>query len=530
MSATSIPSEADRFRDRFSGDGDDEPDFDQQVDWFLQALRLHESSNNYGAKSPHSSASGAYQYIDSTWNNYKGYPEAWMAPPHVQDERARQDVIRFYNQYGSWDKVAIAHFGGPGYVDDDWSKPPAPNNPTGNEFVSSVLSKMEAASNGQLDLPDVQTAGGSGGVQEAPMPMLRRGSSGSDVERLQRWLNDNGYDAGQVDGIFGPKTEAAVERAQDALGVTVDGIVGPQTYGAMGWGTGGDGGTGDSGNIEEEIRKLYGYSAWALDHPEIGPILRQAAEEQWSPQRLQGAISDTDWWQRTSVSVREWEALQGEDPATAERRVERQKVNIQQLASRFGITLSDKRITQIATDAERLGMSQAEIQMALGAEVQFDPEASRQGDLGAFEQAIKEQAASLLVPVSDRWVFDKAQQMVQGLADQDNVQAALVDLAKQRYPHLERQIESGTLSQLAAGFRQEAARIHEIDPSSVDLIEDTKYAEMLNFTDGKEVRPMSITEAQRYLRGLPEFRTTDQANARGSQVVEGLLRTFGELR
>ena len=38
------------------------------------------------------------------------------------------------------------------------------------------------------------------------------------------------YDTGVVDGRFGPKTEAAVKQLQQACGISVDGVVGHQTW------------------------------------------------------------------------------------------------------------------------------------------------------------------------------------------------------------------------------------------------------------------------------------------------------------
>jgi peptidoglycan hydrolase-like protein with peptidoglycan-binding domain len=49
------------------------------------------------------------------------------------------------------------------------------------------------------------------------------------VQALQRRLRALGYRPGPVDGLYGPRTEAAVERLQRDSGISVDGIVGLQT-------------------------------------------------------------------------------------------------------------------------------------------------------------------------------------------------------------------------------------------------------------------------------------------------------------
>lgn len=64
--------------------------------------------------------------------------------------------------------------------------------------------------------------------------LLRRGDRGADVAELQEALYRAGEDAGVADGVFGGMTDSAVRRFQQARGLAVDGIVGPQTRGALG--------------------------------------------------------------------------------------------------------------------------------------------------------------------------------------------------------------------------------------------------------------------------------------------------------
>ncbi|MEQ8841557.1 MAG: peptidoglycan-binding protein [Acidimicrobiales bacterium] len=60
-------------------------------------------------------------------------------------------------------------------------------------------------------------------------PMTR----GDDVTDLQQRLGSLGFDAGWLDGIFGPDTERAVRDFQHNQGVNADGVVGRETVAAL---------------------------------------------------------------------------------------------------------------------------------------------------------------------------------------------------------------------------------------------------------------------------------------------------------
>jgi len=65
--------------------------------------------------------------------------------------------------------------------------------------------------------------------------ILQQGCVGEDVRKVQEYLNflamfiSHDYNCGQADGIFGPKTEAAVIAFQAREGLIDDGKIGPVT-------------------------------------------------------------------------------------------------------------------------------------------------------------------------------------------------------------------------------------------------------------------------------------------------------------
>ncbi|MDR0883269.1 MAG: peptidoglycan-binding protein [Oscillospiraceae bacterium] len=61
-------------------------------------------------------------------------------------------------------------------------------------------------------------------------PPLKNGSRSTYVLILQDMLNTAGYNAGELDGVFGGQTEDALKRYQRARGLTADGKVGCSTW------------------------------------------------------------------------------------------------------------------------------------------------------------------------------------------------------------------------------------------------------------------------------------------------------------
>ncbi len=84
LPASQVPDVLERIRDCESGDR-------------MSNGRARPGSHKYGAQNRVSTASGAYQFLDTTWGAWDGYAKARHAPPRVQDRKA----IRHWQLHGT---------------------------------------------------------------------------------------------------------------------------------------------------------------------------------------------------------------------------------------------------------------------------------------------------------------------------------------------------------------------------------------------------------------------------------------------
>jgi peptidoglycan hydrolase-like protein with peptidoglycan-binding domain len=92
-------------------------------------------------------------------------------------------------------------------------------------FRSTVAAIMNGTQPPALLIPAVEPAPGQGGAP--PRRTLRRGDFGDLVRQVQAAVG------AEVDGVFGPRTEAGVRALQRKKGLVPDGIVGPRTWAVL---------------------------------------------------------------------------------------------------------------------------------------------------------------------------------------------------------------------------------------------------------------------------------------------------------
>ena len=136
-------------------------------------------------------------------------------------------------------------------------------------------------------------------------PTIGPGATGDVVRRLERALRRTPDLGISVDGVFGPQVEAAVKFFQGASGLVIDGIVGPQTWNALP-----DGGPmpvlseGSSGAVVQSLQTLLTNGAldeWGTTPQGIdgifGPHTKASVQafQAWGGVTADGVVGDQTW-------------------------------------------------------------------------------------------------------------------------------------------------------------------------------------------------------------------------------------------
>ena len=124
--------------------------------------------------------------------------------------------------------------------------------------------------------------------------LSKYGSRGSEVRTIQEKLKRWGYYTGNVDGIYGSLTVAAVKRFQQKNGLTVDGIAGTKTLNAMGIMQSSSSGSSsnNSSNVDLMARAIYGEARGEsyTGQVAVGAVIMNRVKSSKFPNTIAGVI------------------------------------------------------------------------------------------------------------------------------------------------------------------------------------------------------------------------------------------------
>jgi hypothetical protein len=284
-------------------------------------------------------------------------------------------------------------------------------------------------------------------------------------------------------------------------------------------------------SLEDWIATAYGHWAYLLEHPEMGPKIREWARKGATAGIIDREVRATKWWKTTNGNQRKFDNDFAADSTTVQRNIDAKAQELRQMASEMGGFLDEAALAQLARQNLRDGWRPDETIRAVYLEIRKGSDPTESLRSGIIGRSLRNIARQYALPMSDASIDSWVSRIAKNEYLIEDFQNYARRNAIGMFPSLAADLERGLdVETLVNPFREMAARTLEINPSNIDF-SDPKWNAALNFGDDKGRRMMTLGEWGQYLRETPEYgyEYTSQAQTRAYQVAETLGKTFGRL-
>lgn len=279
----------------------------------------------------------------------------------------------------------------------------------------------------------------------------------------------------------------------------------------------------------EELASQYGWAYGFLNsNKDLKGLFAEAVEGQWTPERFQAEVRDTEWFKTTSDTRRQAQVMQKTDPATWNATLQAAVIQVRQLAAEMGAAIPESKISKIAKNMIETGADEDQMRYALGEYVTFTKDGMLRGEAGMHEYTMKQFAYANGVQLSDSAIKKQAQLVTRKLATTQDFQDQVRESAISMFPAYEQQLKAGVnMNEIADPYMQMMSEELELPHQSIDLTNNlVKTALNGSSSDGKPTG-LTLTDFQSQLRADPRWKETKSAQNSVMQVGLNVLKEMG---
>ena len=291
------------------------------------------------------------------------------------------------------------------------------------------------------------------------------------------------------------------------------------------------------------ILENFGLTSFFLDRDDMLILDPETGEEvnvlqyiedtgKTNDEEVLGLISQTKWYQDTGPTARAFErewSIAGK--AGREELLDETSDIISREAKKIGLTLSEEDLYALSFNAKMMGMDSYEIREEFvdNWELSFDSEAVQSGNIAALRNKVNQAAGKYMLLIGDDALAAAAESLYLGEATLDGIEAGFRNQAIEQMPELGGLIKQGyTPEMYFSSYKTQAERLLE---RKIDFMGDDRNM-FINLMGGQSddtyiQKPLTLTQANRYFRGLDEWKYTRNANQEARGMADQIGRMFG---
>ena len=291
------------------------------------------------------------------------------------------------------------------------------------------------------------------------------------------------------------------------------------------------------------ILENFGLTSFFLDRDDMLILNPETGEEvnvlqyiedtgKTNDEEVLGLISQTKWYQNTGPTSRAFErdwSVAGK--AGRAELLDETSDLISREAKKIGLTLTEDQLYSLSFNAKMMGMDDYEIRQEFvdNWELSFDSEAVQSGNIAALRNKVNQAAGKYMLLLDDDALATAAESLYLGETSLDGLEAGFRNQAIGQMPELGNLIKQGYTPQMYfSSYKTQAERLLE---RKIDFLGDDRNM-FINVMGGQTddtfiQKPLTLTQANRYFRGLDEWKYTKNARQEARGMADQVGRMFG---